>query len=274
MQDTSPNSTKRKSQVTQTTLNLHFTLSIAPTMRTIAALVFTATLAASQEIGFSGGSNIAAGASAIDNPNINNGWQSDSSLFSSGGSGFGGSNTFNNIVDSHFSTSNSNSVFSDNIVNNPVQNSIKGNSGWTANGDKNNLGPVQNDFAGVPFLKRETAYSNSYHAANAYKPAAAPQPIAVPVVYHPAAYVAPVHYAASIIAPAPVHAVPAHYLAPVVVSAPEPAHYNAHSVEPARYSAPAHVEPARYAAAAAPAPAAAAEHKKAEQKTAIVQNKA
>ncbi|KAI8326464.1 hypothetical protein GQ54DRAFT_267736, partial [Martensiomyces pterosporus] len=112
-------------------------------MRTFAALLVAASATAlAQEIGFSGGSNAVTGSNAISNPNVNNGWQSDSSLFASG-SGESGS-LFNNVVGSSFSTVNSNSAVKDNIINNPTQSHVQGNEGWTANGDSNNLGPVQN----------------------------------------------------------------------------------------------------------------------------------
>ncbi|KAJ2016513.1 hypothetical protein H4218_002774 [Coemansia sp. IMI 209128] len=122
-------------------------------MRTYTAIAVAASAALAQEIGFSGAPSISSGSNAISNPNVNNGWQSDSSLFSSGGSG--APSTFSNVAGSSFTSVNSNAAFKDNLVNNPSATFIKGNDGWTANGNQNAMGPVQNLFGGaVPVFRR------------------------------------------------------------------------------------------------------------------------
>ncbi|KAJ2093842.1 hypothetical protein GGI09_005735 [Coemansia sp. S100] len=122
-------------------------------MRTYTAIAFAASAVLAQEIGFSGGSSISSGSNAVSNPNVNNGWQADSSLFSSGGSG--APSTFNNVAGSSFTSVNSNAAFKDNLVNNPSASFVKGNDGWTANGNQNAMGPVQNLFGGaVPVFRR------------------------------------------------------------------------------------------------------------------------
>ncbi|KAJ2850451.1 hypothetical protein IWW36_001889 [Coemansia brasiliensis] len=133
-------------------------------MRTFTAIVFASSAVLAQEVGFSGGSDIASGSSAISNPNVNNGWQSDSSLFASEGSG---ASTFNNVVGSSFSSLNANTAFKDNLVNNPSITGVKGNSGWTANGDSNALGPVQNQLgAGVFRRSGDVVFADSHHQLN------------------------------------------------------------------------------------------------------------
>ncbi|KAJ1765963.1 hypothetical protein LPJ54_005285, partial [Coemansia sp. RSA 1824] len=112
------------------------------------AILAIVSLAAAQEVGFTDGDSIVAGPNAISNPNVNNGWQADSSLFAGSGSSSGSSNSgpqlFNDIVGSSFTKINSNTAFKDNLVNNPSVTFGSGNDGWTANGDRNELGPVQN----------------------------------------------------------------------------------------------------------------------------------
>ncbi|KAJ2724710.1 hypothetical protein GGI07_001763 [Coemansia sp. Benny D115] len=135
-------------------------------MRSFTAIAFVATTTAviGQEIGFSGGSSISSGTNAVSNPNVNNGWQSDSSLFSSGEGA--GVNTFNNVAGSSFTNVNANAAFKDNILNNPSITSVKGNSGWTANGDANELGPVQNLFgAASPVFRRhgDVVFADNHH---------------------------------------------------------------------------------------------------------------
>ncbi|KAJ2812342.1 hypothetical protein H4S07_001464 [Coemansia furcata] len=133
-------------------------------MRTYTALAFAASAALAQEIGFSGAPSISSGSNAISNPNINNGWQSDSSLFSSGGSGT--PNTFSNVAGSSFTNVNSNAAFKDNLVNNPSSTFVKGNDGWTANGNQNAMGPVQNLFGGaVPVFRRggDVIFADAHH---------------------------------------------------------------------------------------------------------------
>ncbi|KAI8321118.1 hypothetical protein GQ54DRAFT_262366 [Martensiomyces pterosporus] len=140
---------------------------------TAATLLFIASAVLAQEVGFTGGDSVSGGPSAISNLNVNNGWQSDSSLFAGSGSGAtgAGGNTFNNVIGSSFSTVNSNSANKDNIVINPSEISVSGNDGWTANGDGNHLGPVQNNFDGhgrVPFFKRggDVVFADNHHQAD------------------------------------------------------------------------------------------------------------
>ncbi|KAJ1725491.1 hypothetical protein LPJ53_000306 [Coemansia erecta] len=141
-------------------------------MRTFTAIVFAATAVLGQEIGFSGGASVSSGSSAVSNPNVNNGWQSDSSLFSSGESG--GVNTFNNVAGSSFTNVNANAAFKDNILNNPSITGVKGNDGWTANGDANNLGPVQNLFGGAGVFRRggDVLFADNHHQVQAQAAAA------------------------------------------------------------------------------------------------------
>ncbi|KAJ2870314.1 hypothetical protein GGH93_005665 [Coemansia aciculifera] len=228
-------------------------------MRAFTALLVSTVAVAAQEIGFTGGANVASGTSATNNPNVNNGWQADSSLFASGDSG--APNIFNGIFDSHFTSINSNLAVSDNLLNNPSLVRVAGNSGWSANGDHNAMGPIQNTFGGA-FVRRggDVVFANGYHGAG-------PIVSLPPIVFHstPAPYTAPV------IVPAP-----AHYEAPVVVipkPAPAPVVYS----PPAPYKAPPVVapKPAQYVAPPPVSPPATASYAAASyQKAAIVQNKA
>ncbi|KAJ2720516.1 hypothetical protein GGI07_004561 [Coemansia sp. Benny D115] len=166
-------------------------------MRTFTIIALASGVACAQKIGFSGGSGISSGVNAINNPNINNGWQLDSSLFSSGNAA--GSNIFNNVAGSQFSNINANAEIKDNGINNIGLTKIAGNSGWTANGDGNALGPIQNGIVGggVPVFRRngDVIISNGYHKDSppsyipttpAYVPVAVPVTTSAPVVYHPA----------------------------------------------------------------------------------------
>ncbi|KAJ2704090.1 hypothetical protein FB645_003565 [Coemansia sp. IMI 203386] len=138
-------------------------------MYTFATFIAIASIAVAQEIGFTDGPSIADGPSAVSNPNVNNGWQADSSLFSGGSTGGSsaqpGANVFNDVVGSTFTSINSNSAFKDNIVNNPSKVSVSGDKGWTANGDGNQLGPVENVFSGAHFVRRggDVVFANSHH---------------------------------------------------------------------------------------------------------------
>ncbi|KAJ2724707.1 hypothetical protein GGI07_001760 [Coemansia sp. Benny D115] len=137
------------------------------------AILAIASLAAAQEIGFTQGTNVANGPNAISNPNVNNGWQADSSLFSGdfGGSPNGASghqeNVFNDIIGSSFTRINSNTAFKDNIVNNPSAISVSGNDGWSANGDGNKLGPVENVFGTGQLARRsgDVTFVDNHHSA-------------------------------------------------------------------------------------------------------------
>ncbi|ORX65247.1 hypothetical protein DL89DRAFT_271207 [Linderina pennispora] len=140
-------------------------------MRTATTFIAIASASAfGQEIGSTDGPSIVSAPNAISAPNVNNGWQADGSFFS-GGSSQGG-NAFTNIFGSSFSTVNSNDVSKGNIVNNPSQSHVKGNDGWTANGNSNLLGPVQNTFSAAGFVRRN---SDVVFANNAHQVSAAPQ---------------------------------------------------------------------------------------------------
>ncbi|KAJ2163202.1 hypothetical protein GGF46_000132 [Coemansia sp. RSA 552] len=130
-------------------------------MRSFAAVILASSAVLAQEIGFSGGADVVDGPNAISNPNINNGWQADSSLFAGGnGAAAAGPDVFNNVFGSSFTNVNSNAAAKDNIVNNPSFTHVKGNDGWSANGDANALGPVQNEF------KRDVVFADNHHQIN------------------------------------------------------------------------------------------------------------
>ncbi|KAJ2476102.1 hypothetical protein IWW56_005099 [Coemansia sp. RSA 2131] len=228
---------------------------------TTVALAISAVVA--QEIGVSSGDKVSAGASAIDNPNVNNGVQTDGSLFVSGSAGQGG--LFNNVVGSHFVNANLNTAIEDNLVNNPGFTSIAGSSGWVANGDRNALGSVQN------VLGRRDVYhaaAPAYSAPVAYHPAV--PAYSAPVVYHP---VAPYAAIAPIVVPAPVH-----YYAPVFHTYPAPSTYKAPVAEkPAHYTAPEYHVPVaapKYHGAAAAPVIVPVESKQSSQTATIIQNQA
>ncbi|KAJ2485966.1 hypothetical protein IWW37_005775 [Coemansia sp. RSA 2050] len=223
-------------------------------MRAFTALLVSTIAVSAQEIGFTGGASIASGTSAINNPNVNNGWQAGASLFASGDSS--APNNFNGILNSHFTSINSNFAASDNLLNNPSLIRVAGNNGWSANGDHNLMGPVQNNFA-----RRggNVVFANGYHGA-------APAVSLPPIVFH----ATPAPYAAPVAVPAP-----AHYEAPVVaIPKPVPAPV-AYSPSPAPYKAPPVVvaKPAQYAAPPLPVPAPASYTGASYQKAAITQIK-
>ncbi|KAJ2519309.1 hypothetical protein GGI11_002609 [Coemansia sp. RSA 2049] len=173
-------------------------------MRYFASLVLAAAASVSaQEIGVSEGSKVSAGASAIDNPNVNNGFQAESSLLTSGGStAFGGNTLFNHVAGSQFTNINENLSVQDNLVNNPGFTSVHGNNGWTADGDGNLMGPVLNDMRGgfAPLRKRAgdvVFANNAHHAASVMYSPFAPAAYYGPatVISYPVPMVAPVYYA-------------------------------------------------------------------------------
>ncbi|KAJ2545765.1 hypothetical protein EV175_005800, partial [Coemansia sp. RSA 1933] len=169
-------------------------------MRFIATFVLAAAAVSAQDVGFAEGTKAAAGASAIDNPNVNNGVQWDSSLSASGASS---ENTlFNHVADSEFSNVNENISLQDNLANNLGFTSVEGNSGWTADGNGNVMGPVLNDMRGVdtPLRKRagDVVFANNHHTDIAstsmvYNPYVAPY-YAPAFVSYPVSVVTPVHY--------------------------------------------------------------------------------
>ncbi|PIA17556.1 hypothetical protein COEREDRAFT_7516 [Coemansia reversa NRRL 1564] len=223
-------------------------------MRFFGVLSVALSVAVAQEIGVSGDHKVVSGVNAIDNPNVNNGVQVDSSLVA-GDNGASEGNLFNNVVNGHFSNVNSNAAVQDNLINNAGITKVSGNSGWTANGDNNALGAVQNDF-GVftPFFKRENEAdhpNNHYHAAAPVYNAPAHKG---PAVYHHP--VVP-YFAVPVVIPAPVH-----YYAPIFHH--KPAHVP--------HKAPAAEKPVYHSAAYHAPPSAHIEEKNEEQKATIIQN--
>ncbi|KAJ1862190.1 hypothetical protein LPJ73_000825 [Coemansia sp. RSA 2703] len=143
-------------------------------MRSYTIIVFLAAITSAQQIGVTNGASVSSGNNAIDHPNVNNGWQSDSSLFANSGGVTSGSNVFSGIAGGHFSNINANGAINDNTLNNPGLIKVSGNSGWVANGDGNALGAVHNAVAVGAQFKR------GYGAVNNY------QSVSSPVEYHPA----------------------------------------------------------------------------------------
>ncbi|KAJ2655441.1 hypothetical protein IWW48_005528 [Coemansia sp. RSA 1200] len=174
-------------------------------MRYLASFVLAAAAASvsAQDVGVSEGSKVSAGASAIDSPNINNGFQAESSLLTSGGStAFGGNTLFNHVAGSQFTNVNENLSVQDNLVNNPGFTSVQGNNGWTADGDGNLMGPVLNDMRGgfAPLRKRAgdvVFANNAHHIASVMYSPFAPAAYYGPatVLSYPVSVVAPVYYA-------------------------------------------------------------------------------
>ncbi|KAJ2817076.1 hypothetical protein IWW50_006286 [Coemansia erecta] len=136
-------------------------------MHVATAILAVVSLAAAQEIGFTDGDSVVAGPNAISNPNVNNGWQADSSLFAGSGGAGQGPEVFNNIAGSSFTHINSNTAFKDNLVNNPSTTFVSGNDGWSANGDRNQLGPVQNDFGAVHKRGGDVVFASNHHQTGA-----------------------------------------------------------------------------------------------------------
>ncbi|KAJ2726274.1 hypothetical protein GGI07_000751 [Coemansia sp. Benny D115] len=104
------------------------------------------------------------------NPNINNGFQIDSSVIVGGGgidgseapepAAQGGSN-FANVVGASFTEVNSNSANKDNIVINASTTTVNGDSGDTTNGVGNNIGDTQHTSGGL--ARRDVVFNNGGH---------------------------------------------------------------------------------------------------------------
>ncbi|KAJ2889967.1 hypothetical protein GGI21_006357 [Coemansia aciculifera] len=124
-------------------------------MQIFATLVVAATAVLAQQIGSEQGASVSSGETALSHPNVNNGWQSQNSLISSGSDG---GNVFSGLQGNKFSTSLSNSAISDSNFINPSQSSTSGNSGSTANGEHNHIGDFFN--APVAFRKRDIGFNN------------------------------------------------------------------------------------------------------------------
>ncbi|KAJ1646868.1 hypothetical protein J3B02_000490 [Coemansia erecta] len=162
-------------------------------MQIFATLLIAATAVIAQQVGSDSGPAVSNGESAVSNPNVNNGWQSQNSLFNSGESG---GNVFSGLKDNKFSTSISNSATNDNNFVNPSQSQVSGNTGSTTNGEGNHIG----DFISSPasfaplgawggFRKRDAIFNNYGHHGG-YPVGVYAQPYAfapvAPVYVHPA----------------------------------------------------------------------------------------
>ncbi|KAJ2723483.1 hypothetical protein GGI07_002607 [Coemansia sp. Benny D115] len=137
-------------------------------MQIYATLLVAASVVLGQQIGSDGGPAVSNGENAISNPNVNNGWQSQNSLFNTGDSG---SNVFSGLKDNTFNSAVSNSATNDNNFVNPSQSHVTGNNGATTNGEANHIGDVftgGHGFAPVGvagfggFFKRDAVFNNGF----------------------------------------------------------------------------------------------------------------
>ncbi|KAJ2778875.1 hypothetical protein H4R18_004335 [Coemansia javaensis] len=218
----------------------------AATATTAVTLLAALSMTVAQEIGFTDGANVVDGPNAISNPVVNNGWMSDSSLISGlGGSSSAAPDVFNNVAGSDFVSVNANMAIKDNLVNNPSFTGVSGNSGWTANGDSNQLGPVSNAF-GVHKRGGDVIFADNHHQVNSQVAAAVPAA--------PLAYAWP--YFQPFVAAAPLQYAQPAYVQPALVQ-------------------PAYVQPAYTKPVVAPHVVAQPAHVEAtQQKATIIQNKA
>ncbi|KAJ2699442.1 hypothetical protein FB645_005323 [Coemansia sp. IMI 203386] len=195
-------------------------------MKFFAAVLVAATTVIAQQIGSEEGPAVSSGPAAVSNPNVNNGWQAQNSLFNSGSDG---GNIFENLAGNSFSKSIGNTATNDNNFINPSQTRVAGNTGSTTNGEGNHIGDVFSDaghggFGGFggwgAFHKRDAVFNNyGYGHGRAAYPVAygGYHHEAAPVYAHPVAY-APVHP----VAYAPVH--PVAYAPRPVAYAPSYGH--------------------------------------------------
>ncbi|KAJ1877120.1 hypothetical protein H4R99_007152 [Coemansia sp. RSA 1722] len=150
-------------------------------MQIFATLLIAATAVIAQQVGSDSGPAVSNGESAVSNPNVNNGWQSQNSLFNTGESG---GNVFSGLKDNKFSTSISNSATNDNNFVNPSQTQVQGNTGSTANGEANHIGDFVSGAGGFApfggawggFRKRDAVFNNYGYGHG------------VPVYAHPIAF--------------------------------------------------------------------------------------
>ncbi|KAJ2440729.1 hypothetical protein GGF42_007533 [Coemansia sp. RSA 2424] len=124
-------------------------------MQIFATLVVAATAVLAQQIGSEQGAAVSSGETALSHPNVNNGWQAQNSLISTGSDG---GNVFSGLHGNKFSTSLSNGAMSDNNFINPSQTQTSGNTGSTANGANNHIGDFFN--APVAFRRRDVSFNN------------------------------------------------------------------------------------------------------------------
>ncbi|KAJ2783961.1 hypothetical protein GGI15_002417 [Coemansia interrupta] len=135
-------------------------------MQIFATLLIAASAVLAQQVGSSEGPAVSNGETAVSNPNVNNGWQAQNSLFSSGETG---GNVFSGLKDNKFSSSVSNTATNDNNFVNPSQSLVSGNTGSTTNGEHNQIGDIVSgagQFAPIggwgAFRKRDAIFNNGY----------------------------------------------------------------------------------------------------------------
>ncbi|KAJ1663736.1 hypothetical protein IW140_004662 [Coemansia sp. RSA 1813] len=122
-----------------------------------------------EEIEAEGGDSLSNGPAAVSNPNINNGFQVDSSLVDDGSKD--GGDIFANNFGTSFTNVKSNSANKDNIVINPTTVNSNGNAGKTANGQGNNIGDSETVVPGVLFRRDARVIGGtleSYYAQPGY----------------------------------------------------------------------------------------------------------
>ncbi|KAJ2467138.1 hypothetical protein GGI02_004133 [Coemansia sp. RSA 2322] len=179
-------------------------------MQIFATLVVAATAVLAQQIGSEEGPSVSNGPTALSNPNVNNGWQSQNSLINNG---VDGGNVFEGLSGNTFNKALSNSAISDTNFINPSQSHVAGNNGPTTNGEGNMIG----DFFGggaAGFHRRDAVFNNyGYgHGRGGY---------AAPAYEHPA-YVRPEVYVRPVVYDRPeVYARPVVYDRPVAYRRPE-----------------------------------------------------
>ncbi|KAJ1847266.1 hypothetical protein LPJ73_004297 [Coemansia sp. RSA 2703] len=165
-------------------------------MKFFAAILVAATAVVAQQIGSEEGPSVSSGPTAVSNPNVNNGWQAQNSLFDSGHKG---GNVFQDLVGNTFSDSVSNTATNDNNFVNPSQTKVSGNTGATTNGEGNHIGDVfSQGFGGfAPFGKRDAVFNNYGYGHAGYPAVYGGYHSAAPVYAHPVAYAParPVAYA-------------------------------------------------------------------------------
>ncbi|KAJ2590299.1 hypothetical protein H4R99_007153, partial [Coemansia sp. RSA 1722] len=108
-------------------------------MQIFATLLIAASAVVAQQVGSSSDGKASTGPNAVTNPNVNNGWQAQNTLFNSANTG---GNVFSGLQGNSFDHSVSNTAFNDNNAVNPSQAQVAGNSGDTANGANNHIGDV------------------------------------------------------------------------------------------------------------------------------------
>ncbi|KAJ2495701.1 hypothetical protein GGI11_008351 [Coemansia sp. RSA 2049] len=149
-------------------------------MKFFVTILVAATAVLAQQQEGNQGPNLSNGPSAVDNANINSGWQAQGSFFDGSKSG---ENLITGHVDGSFNHQASNSAIQDSNFVNPSESTLTGNTGDSANGHANNIG----DFiAGGGFIRRDAVLNNfGAHPAvdvGFVHPVAVPQPVPA---FHP-----------------------------------------------------------------------------------------